>query len=192
MNSIVRWRDTRAARSIPAALLTAVAGIVLFALAGLPLYVFPPVGQVDDADLIYVIGPPTPARIAYEEQLRRDGRADAALISVSPEGERSAADLSICANLAVTCESPLPFTTKGEAAMLTAYAREHDVKSTIVITFTPHVARTRYIFAKCYPGRVTVVGIDEHLRPIDWVHQYLYQSAAFVKAIFTPCAPPVG
>ncbi|KAA9107769.1 YdcF family protein [Microbacterium rhizomatis] len=190
MKSNVRWIDPRALRSIPSLLLTAVAGVVLIALAGLPLYVFPPAETAEKADLIYVIGPPSPARIALEEAMRHDGIADAALISVSPPGDRkSAADLAVCTDLAVTCESPLPFTTKGETAMLAAYAADHDVQTVIVITFTPHVARTRYIFDKCYPGKVTVVGIDEHLTLSAWAYQYLYQSTAFVKAALTPCPP---
>lgn len=166
-----------------------IAGVVAaIALAGLPVYVFPPVEQVGRADLIYVIGPPTQTRIALEEQLRREGIANAALISVPLDGEQSAADQRICFNLAVSCEHPEPFTTKGEAAMLGAYARDRGVESTIVITFTPHVARTRYIFQKCYPGHVTVVGVDEHLDLYEWAKQYIYQSTAFVKAWLTPCS----
>ena len=72
--------------------------------------------------------------------------------------------------------------------MLGAYARDHAVQRTIVITFTPHVARTRYIFAKCYPGEVTVVGVDEKLDLYEWAKQYIYQSTAFVKAWLTPCS----
>ena len=36
----------------------------------------------------------------------------------------------------------------------------------IVVTTTPHVARTRYIFDKCYPGEFTVVaaGSPKRLR----------------------------
>lgn len=162
--------------------------IVAIALAGLPVYVFPPVEPIGEADLIYVIGPPTQTRIALEEELRRGGVADAALISVPLEGAQSAADSRVCFNLAVACEHPEPFTTKGEASMLAAYARDHGVQRTIVITYTPHVARTRYIFAKCYSGDVTVVAVDEHLDLIEWVKQYIYQSIAFVKAWATPCS----
>jgi hypothetical protein len=71
--------------------------------------------------------------------------------------------------------------------MPTAYARDHAVTDTVVLTFTPHVARTRYLFAKCYGGDVTVVGVDEHLSLADWVYQYAYQTAAFVKAWLEPC-----
>lgn len=50
-----------------------------------------------------------------------------------------------------------------------------------------HVARTRYIFARCSPDiDVQVIPVDEHLRFEGWVHQFAYQSGAFVKAIATP------
>jgi uncharacterized SAM-binding protein YcdF (DUF218 family) len=73
--------------------------------------------------------------------------------------------------------------------MLNDYARTHDVHKAVVITFTPHVARTRYIFARCAPDiDVQVIGVDEHLNIGDWVYQFAYQTTAFVKAAATPCA----
>ncbi|MEN2740538.1 YdcF family protein [Microbacterium sp. X-17] len=163
------------------------------AVAGLPLYVFPPQAQIpSDADLIYVIGPPRSPRIETAELLRADGVARDVLVSVAavprPDaGDITAADVPICGEADVTCESPAPFTTAGETRMLTDYARDHPAADTVVLTFTPHVARTRYLFAKCYGGKVTVVGVDEHLNLGDWIYQYAYQTAAFVKAWFEPC-----
>ena len=179
--SIVRRRLWTTAVSVAVA-------VAAIALAGLPVYVFPPVDPVTDADLIYVIGPPTAGRIALEESLRDEGVADAALVSVPLDGEQSAANLDICGDTAVDCEHPEPFTTKGEAAMLAAYAPAHGVDRTIVITFTPHVARTRYIFDTCCPGEVTVVAVDPHLTPWEWVYQYAYQTGAFAKAVLAPCS----
>jgi uncharacterized SAM-binding protein YcdF (DUF218 family) len=105
-------------------------------------------------------------------------------------GYISAADLVLCGEDGVTCETPVPFTTAGEARMLSAYARAHPVRDVVVLTFTPHVARTRYILAKCYGGGVQVVGVDEHLDLWGWAYQYAYQTAAFVKAWLEPCPGP--
>ncbi len=128
--------------------------------------------------------------MATAERLRADGVARAILVSVapapSPDGI-AASEVPLCRAPDVTCETPSPFTTAGEARMLTQYARTHDARHTVVLTFTPHVARTRYIFAKCFAGDVTVVGVDEHLDLWGWVYQYLYQTAAFVKAWAEPC-----
>lgn len=168
-----------------------VAVVVALAVAGLPLYVFPPQGDPRGADLVYVIGPPSVERTSLAEQLRRAPTPLPVLISVSGPGTADArlipAGIPLCHDLGVTCHEPSPFTTMGEARMLRAYAVSHHVGKTVILTFTPHVARTRYIFDKCYGGDVTVVGVDEHLSLLDWAYQYAYQTAAFVKAWATPC-----
>jgi hypothetical protein len=182
---------TRRARTALTIASSLVGLLVLVVVAGLPLYVFPPQGQVDRADLVYVIGPPTPPRIALAERLEADGVADDLLVSVSPSHDvirYPASALPVCDEAGTTCETPSPFTTKGEALMLTDYADGRTLGETVVITFTPHVARTRYIFDRCYDGHVTVVGVDQQLSLGDWIYQYAYQSAAFVKAWITPCA----
>lgn len=172
------------------ALVVALAAVVA---AGLPMFVFPPQGDPTDASLVYVIGPPDPGRLSLAKAIRdTDGQAPL-LVSVSDSRsghgddrfDRSA--LRECGRRGVTCKTPVPFTTAGEARLLTDYTATHAAEKTVVITFTPHVARTRYIFAKCYAGDVTVVGVDTRMTLIDWAYQYAYQSAAFVKAWFTPC-----
>lgn len=161
-------------------------GLVV-ALAGLPLYVFPPAKEVPESDLLYVIGPATPERLEIARALQGQGVASELLVSVSREGEFSASTLDVCTEAGTRCQTPDPFTTKGEARMLSDYAASRGIGRTVVLTFTPHVARTRYIFEKCYAGEVTVVAVDQNLQLTDWVYQYAYQSAAFVKAWATPC-----
>lgn len=155
------------------------------------VYCFPAPGDANGADLVYVIGPPTESRLDEAEAIIRSTGRDDLLISVSAgnTAKFSAAQMPACSHAHVTCESPLPFTTKGEALMLNEYAKTHEVHKVVVLTVTPHVARTRYIFAKCSPDiDVQVIPVDEHLRFEDWVHQFAYQTGAFVKAIATPCA----
>lgn len=76
---------------------------------------------------------------------------------------------------------------KGEARMLTDYAVTHTVHKTVIITFAPQVMRARFIFAKCYKGDVSVISVDQHLTLRDWVYQYVYQTAGFLKAFIKPC-----
>ena len=162
--------------------------IALIAVIGLPLYVFPAVPAPPQADLIYVIGPPTATRIADAESLRDQGIADRVLVSVPRSGNDSAEKLSYCWRSYVTCRTPDPFTTRGEAALLSAYASGGD--TVVVLTYTPHVLRTRYIFDTCAKAAVTVVPVDERLNLTRWVYNYAYQTAAFVKAGFVGCADP--
>jgi hypothetical protein len=160
--------------------------------AGVAIYGFPPEGDPSGADVIFVIGPPTDPRLDAAMSLRTSGTGPAMIVSVQapdPRNEFAAFRLSVCAEPDVLCARPSPYTTKGEALMLEDYARTHDVHKVAVITFTPHVARTRYIFARCAPDLdVQVIGVDEHLSLGDWVYQFGYQTTAFVKAAATPCA----
>lgn len=177
-------RLRRTALVVGAALAVAIGGMVV-------VYCFPPSGDPTDADLVYVIGPATGTRMDEAEAIIRSTGRDDLLISVSAgnTATSAAAQMPACSEPHVTCESPLPFTTKGEALLLNEYAKTHDVHKVVVLTFTPHVARTRYIFARCSPDiDVQVVPVDEHLRLADWVHQFAYQTGAFAKAIATPCA----
>ncbi len=164
-------------------------GVVLaIGIAGLPLYVFPPVDDLPrHAEVAYVIGPPTEARIAKAEALRDAGEVDAILISVPADGEQSRENLRVCAEPNVTCATPSPLTTAGEAALLDHYSADHAADSVIVITFTPHVVRTRFIFERCYAGETIVVASPARLDLLGWAYQYAYQSAAFVKAAVSPC-----
>ncbi len=171
-----------------------IAGLTFAAIlsAAVSIVAFPPPGDVRNADLIYVIGPPTPQRISSAESLLESDPSRTLLVSVSSPATRNrgtAAKLPVCSRDRVICQHAEPFTTKGEALMLVDYARTHDVHKVAVITFTPHVARTRYIFARCAPDLdVQVIGVDEHLTLGDWIYQFGYQTTAFVKAAATPCA----
>ncbi|WP_460740847.1 YdcF family protein [Microbacterium neimengense] len=169
--------------------MTLFTGLLVTAMA---VFAFPPAGDPQDADLIYVIGPPTALRISSAESLQEDDPSRTLLVSVSSATtltKGTAAKLAVCSRAKVVCQHPEPFTTKGEALMLVDYARTHEVHKVAVITFTPHVARTRYIFARCAPDiDVQVIGVDEHLSIGDWVYQFAYQTTAFVKAAATPCA----
>ncbi|MDY0830142.1 hypothetical protein SK224_13495 [Microbacterium sp. BG28] len=179
-------------RRASAAIKTCAALAIIFLITEVVVFALPSPGDPGDADLIYVIGPPTPQRISVAQQLIADEKARGLLVSVSPPGshdEAMASKMQICSQQSVTCESPRPLTTKGEALMLEDYARTHEVHKVAVITFTPHVARTRYIFARCAPDiDVQVIGVDEHLSIGDWAYQFAYQTTAFAKAAATPCA----
>lgn len=165
----------------------------LFALAGLPVYVYPPQDQVDRADLIYVIGPVTKYRVRMERILREEGIAGESLYSVPLTGFQSAAELAACKEPAVTCVHPEPFTTKGEALALGDFAARNGISGQVVVlTRTAHVARTRFIFDKCYDGEVAVIGVNDHITRLEWAQEYVYQTAAFVKAWITPCDDPSG
>lgn len=163
--------------------------VMSIALIGLPLYVFPPQGTPSNADLIYILGPPTKQRVARAEELRREGISTRILVSVAQANSRiyTARQLPICSERDVTCEVPDPLKTRGEASMLSNFTKTHPVHNTAILTFAPQVMRARFIFAKCYKGEVSIVSVREPLGLQDWVFEYVYQTAGFLKATVMPC-----
>ncbi len=183
---MARSSRVRRGRRLLAVVAVAAGILSLVVVAGLPLYVFPPAEPVRQADVIMVLGPPLDERVELAEQLRDEGWADEILISVAAPGE-PASDLGVCHADGVTCQTPQPFTTAGEAAMLDAYADAHDVDHALVLTFTPHIARTRHIFEVCADTDTTVVEVPAQLGLTGWAWQYAYQTGAFAKAFLLPC-----
>ncbi|WP_187288807.1 ElyC/SanA/YdcF family protein [Microbacterium sp. B19] len=157
-------------------------------IAGLPVYVWPPQSPPEEADYALVLGPPNPPRVHAAERLLRQGLIGEVVLSVSPDGPESAAQYPACQDDRARCLVPDPFTTKGEARLAETLAVGAEEPRIIVVTFTPQVARARYIFDRCYGGQVQVIGVDENLGLWDWAYQYAYQTTAFVKAWMTPCA----
>lgn len=173
------------------ALVTAVG---VLALAGLPVYVFPAGADPHRApasDVVFVLGPPTLDRVADAVAVQEATATPAMLISiVEPSDEPGALAAMVpdeCAQSGTTCVMPEPFSTLGEAQLLAAHAEQTGATSAVVVTATPHVARTRYLMEKCSGVETTVVGIGGPDSFSGWARQYLYQSAAFAKAWITPC-----
>ena len=167
-----------------ATVLTIVAAFWIVALAGLPVYVFPQVDEVPKSEAVFVLGPPSDARLALAQQLRDGGFAERIVISVQPANGQTAENIALCREDGVVCKVADPYTTRGEVLMMT----EQRAASVIVVTAMPHMARTRYLFDKCYPADFTVVAAERPSAIALWAYQYVYQSLAFVKAVFQPCA----
>ena len=171
-------------------LLTVLAGFWLIVLIGLPLYVFPPVDSIEKSDAVFVLGPPMDARLALAERLRDEGLADGIVISVQASGGQTAKDIALCQEEGVTCEVADPSTTRGEVLLMSEQGSGAD--SVVVVTTTPHVARVRYLFGKCYPGPFSVVAAGQPSTVEAWTQQYVYQSFAFLKAQLEPCPDVAG
>jgi hypothetical protein len=167
-----------------AALLGALCATALFIVAGLPLYVFPQVDEPQKTDVIYVIGPPTETRMAVANRMLEAGLSDTLMISTpSPE------DYKLCdprPDITVICVKPDPSTTQGESQDLGEMAAKHGWKSATVITFTPHITRTRVLMERCYSGDLRMVADETPLWVSTWVYHYLYQTGAFIKVALTP------
>lgn len=165
----------------------ALVAVAAAAIAGLPVYVFPDTAPAHPADVVDVVGPPTPLRLALAQRLLDAGTARALVVTVSPDGYApyAAADIPACSAplpYPVHCITPDPFTTQGESRALARLAAREHWTSAIVVTRTAHVTRARVIIGRCFPGgRVQVVEDGSTDGLLGWARQYVYQSAGFVK-----------
>jgi hypothetical protein len=82
----------------------------------------------------------------------------------------------------VDCFEPDPWTTQGEAAEIGRRAKLEGWHHIIVVTFTPHVSRARYIIRQCFDGELTMVASPSPSGLWFWTWMYIRQSAGFLKA----------
>lgn len=153
-------------------------------LAGLPVYVFPPVDAPRHSDAILVLGPSDPSHVELAEHLIAEGYSDTLVVSVW-NGQPQ----PVCTEpqtFTVYCFTPDPFTTQGEARELGRMAAANAWSSATVITYLPHITRARLIVGRCFTGQLTMVP-DTTPLPLDyWAYAYVYQTAGFVKAALNP------
>lgn len=160
---------------------------VVWAVAGIFLYVAPPADEPKHADVLFVLGPPD-QRMVYAERLMQQGYAPTLAVS-SPVDQHGRYTADICGAqraYRVICFHPDPFTTQGEARALKDLSDQYGWKSANVLTAQFHVTRARVIVSRCYEGDLHMVADRRGLPLISWAYQYLYQTAAFVKVAIHP------
>lgn len=154
-------------------------------LVALWLVLLPRTDEPGSSDVIVVLGPSWPERVADATRLMDDGRASALVVSAHPEDTRGVPP-DVCRRrmpYPVYCFDPDPATTQGEARAVERLAQEHDWHSFQVITFRPHIERARLIVGRCVEGRVTYLQSSEAYDP---VFQSIYHALGFVKAWARP------
>ncbi|MBF6164104.1 YdcF family protein [Streptomyces gardneri] len=166
------------------------AGLAVAIAAGAlwPVYVRPRTDPPARADAVLVLGGAHDGREQLGLRLARDGYAPRVVFS--DPYENSAMLNRICHggySFEVLCFDPSPRTTRGEGRELARLARAHNWRRVIVVTFTPHISRARYILRKCWDGELLFVDTDPDLSLPRWAYDYLYQSVGFTKAFFEDC-----
>ncbi len=123
-----------------------------------PVYVRPQVDAPARADAIVVLGGAHDGREELGLALASQGYAPRVLFS--DPYEHSPMMNRICHGgyrVEVDCFDPAPRTTLGEGRELAARARAGGWRRVIVITFTPHISRARYVLAQCWSGDILMV-----------------------------------
>lgn len=138
-------------------------------------------------DAIVVLGGEHDGREQYGIRLAQEGWSTNVVLS-NPYGPRDATVRDLCdtrvGDISVTCEVPTPSTTRGEAMFTERLSRERGWKSVIVISWSYHLTRSRYIFDNCYSGETVMRAVPREYRygPADWELIYLYQFVGTAKA----------
>lgn len=172
------------------------ATVVLAAVAvSVRVIAFPDLNEPSQADAVLVLGPPTVQRLVKAQSLIDDGLAEEMVISVPvgfKDDEEHTRVRDLCLHrteYTVSCFTPDPFTTQGEARLTAHLMRDHDWSSVIVVTSVTHVSRARMLFERCEQSDDSTVQFVSDERDYDarrWIEEFAYQTAAWVKALATP------
>ena len=177
----VRKRWVRGAAGVLVVLAVAVA-------ARWPVYVRPRPARPQPPPALVVLGGAHDGREELALRLARDGYAPQVVFS--DPYEHSPLINRICHggySFRVSCFDPDPRTTRGEGRELAARAEAEGWHRVLVVTFTPHISRARYILGKCWSGEILLLDARPSIGIGRWAYQYLYQTAAYVEAAFEDC-----
>jgi uncharacterized SAM-binding protein YcdF (DUF218 family) len=158
------------------------------AAAGYPVYATPDVDEVSarsPADAIVALGGEVAtARVAYD--LAAGGAAGTVVIS-DPYGDVDTGFIDgVCAGAPpgpdVVCFDPEPRTTRGEARFVADLAERRGWDRVAIMTPTYHVARAEYVVGRCTDAELAMVDAGLGVGTGEWVYQYAYQTAGWLKA----------
>jgi uncharacterized SAM-binding protein YcdF (DUF218 family) len=83
----------------------------------------------------------------------------------------------------VLCPKPDPYSTRGEARLVAALARERGWRSMVVVSSRFHLVRARILFERCYEGKLAFVGAPSPWwrLPVSVVSEWLKLGVAEVR-----------
>lgn len=143
-------------------------------------FVWPQTNDPRRAGAIIVLGSDTANEMRRVEEGKKLFLAgDAPVLAISDAGQ----PCPIKATTAkVTCFTPNPDSTQGEARFIGRMARMHHWRSVIVVSGRPQATRARMRIERCFTGTIEIVGVDP-LSLEQWVYQIAYEWAATTKAL---------
>lgn len=168
-------RRTRRLWRLPAALATV---LVLFVAATLLVLVWPPLGPPHAASAIVSLNGPS-EKLREEEAVSLAKRGYAPLFLFS-QG-RSEYTCPVLHRVKVVCFAPNPGRTVGEAEWVGRYAKQHHLRSLLVVAGRTQAARALLLMHRCFRGRIYVVGVDTPTRSLP--HDIAYGWGALGKAL---------
>ncbi len=155
--------------------------VALFSILTAVLFVFPAKGSATHADAVVVLDDLVGVRRAKAIQAVTAGVAPNLVIS--HHAERPQDCPANIPSVTVVCFSPAEDSTKGEASGFARIAKEHGWTSLIFVTDPPHVARSKWLISRCFPGKIGA--ITTKVSNIVWPIRVVYEWAALSKAVLT-------
>ena len=180
----VTWRRLRIRWVVVPVCLLLIAAVI----GGLPVYVRPQVDPLRHADAILVLGGDGFSRYPFGIDLGMQGWAPKVVLSnpgIDKEWLTKACNTPH-SGIELDCFVPDPPTTLGEGRELRRLAERYGWRSVIVVTFTPHISRARFILQRCFDGELIMVASPTHISLLDWPVEYVYQTAGYVRAALQP------
>ena len=162
--------------------------LIAAVIGGLPVYVRPQVDPLRHADAIFVLGGEGFNRYPFGVDLGTQGWAPKVVLSnpgIHEEWLTKACNTPR-PGIEVDCFVPDPPTTLGEGRELRRLAERYRWRSVIVVTFTPHISRARFILQRCFDGELIMVASPTHISLLDWPVEYVYQTSGYVRAALQP------
>ncbi|MCF3940157.1 MULTISPECIES: YdcF family protein [Gordonia] len=159
---------------------------VVIICAGIPVFVVPQIDAPRRADAIVVLGGHDHERYPYGLELALSGVAPRVVMS-NPAGSKDTWLTDLCSHqrysFEVTCFTPKPATTQGEAEEIAHLAAEYSWQTVVVVTFRPHISRARYIISRCFDGAIVMAESPSHISLGYWLYSYGYQTAGYLRAL---------
>ena len=137
--------------------------VIAWVLATVRVVLVPTEDEVGQADAVVVLSGSKHERLDRGLELVREGVAPVLVISGGLDPRQPRAN-ELCRDgdegFSVTCFTPDPDSTRGEARKVADLARENGWKRVLVVTSRFHVTRARMLFDRCTDVDVDAVGVD--------------------------------
>ncbi|MET0938318.1 MAG: YdcF family protein [Gaiellaceae bacterium] len=137
--------------------------VLAWVAATLRLVFFPVEDDAGRADAVVVLSGSKHERLDRGLELAREGVAPVLVISGGLDPRQPVAN-ELCRDggegFSVTCFTPDPDSTRGEARRVAELARKRGWKRVLVVTSRFHVTRARMLFDRCLDIDVDAVGVD--------------------------------
>jgi uncharacterized SAM-binding protein YcdF (DUF218 family) len=178
-STFTRFPPLRHPRRVRAAVLVVAVVIVAIVVASVVLFIKPATNAPARSDAVIVLaGGNNGRRISKGIELVRAGYAPRLFVS-APGYKDCPKSLP---SISITCFSPNPSTTQGEARFAATQADHHHWHQIIVVSGTQQVTRARIRFDRCYHGSILMVPADPG-GLLNWVYTVVYEWGALPKAL---------